>query len=187
MISGAGAETAVTVIEFEQSAMGAADDQASVFAGEFIRRPVQRYPRVRTFIDIGPDQLGFADTNMLNGKPSSEKVNSRPFPSSSSCSLQITVPGSGALLLWFQAIQKPRESIEPTDLNPSAFGTGQRVVLVEVLQEFPLLGFQASCEFQFTFRTTEKRFFFRFLSCVVFLCGRGQMIVLYRVYNSSIS
>ena len=27
MIPGAGAETAVTVIEFEQSAMGAADDQ----------------------------------------------------------------------------------------------------------------------------------------------------------------
>ena len=124
---------------------------------------------------------------MLNGKPSSEKVNSRPFPSSSSCSLQITVPGSGALLLWFQAIQKPRESIEPTDLNSSAFGTGQRVVLIEVFQEFPLLGFRTSCEFQFTFRTTEKRFFFRFLSCVVFLCGRGQMIVLYRVYNSSIS
>jgi len=61
MIPGAGAETAVTVIEFEQSAMGAADDQASVFAGEFIRRPVQRYPCMRTFIDIGPDQLGFAD------------------------------------------------------------------------------------------------------------------------------
>ena len=44
MIPGAGAETAVTVIEFEQSAMGAADDQASVFAGEFIRRPVQGTP-----------------------------------------------------------------------------------------------------------------------------------------------
>ena len=68
MIPGAGAETAVTVIEFEQSAMGAADDQASVFAGEFIRRPVQRYPCMRTFIDIGPDQLVFADNEHAEGE-----------------------------------------------------------------------------------------------------------------------
>jgi hypothetical protein len=80
MIPGAGAKTAVTVIKFEQSAMGTADDQASVFAGEFIRRPVQRYPRVWTFIDIGPDQLGFADNEHAEREAILKKGEFTSFP-----------------------------------------------------------------------------------------------------------